>query len=245
LLAAQGFCDAFFCGDDWAREWELRGYPSRKFMGLGIGKVQIVAAAKPEKNERRIAASEYPYIARDYMAKLGADAQIIKYGEPVKGGFAVIDSMGKTELKLIYGMADFVVENTQTGSTLKALGLVVKELLFDSECSFYTAKGLADEWKLKKAERIAMMLKGAISAYGTDLVTFNVANSQLEKVLAYVRQNKLFGDEETLVRGERMSELTLQLQTANPAKPLIDIIADLREFGATSIDGVPLSYSVR
>jgi len=89
-----------------------------------------------------------------------------------------------------------------------------------------------------------MMLQGAISAYGTDLVVFNVDNGKLEDVLGYVRGNQLFGGEETVIRGGRMSELTLQLPTNDPLRPLIDTIGDLRDLGATSIDGVPLSYSV-
>lgn len=245
-LATQGYCDAFFCGDDWAREWELRGYTSKKILGLGIGKVNIVVAGKPENEPWRIAASEYPFMARRYLAQETGvkEIPIIRYGEPITD-YAVIDSFGKTELKVIYDIADIVIENTRTGKTLENLGLIRFETLFPSECSLYANENLSDSWKLNKVERIAMILKGAVNAQDKDLVIFNVANDNLEDILRYIRKNQLFADEATVKPGENYSEITLELSTTDTEKPFIDILGDLKELGASAIEGIPLSYSIR
>ena len=93
----------------------------------------------------------------------------------------------------------------------------------------------------KKAERIAMMLGGAVNAQGKDLVTFNVGNKDLDKVLSYIRENQLFADEETVIPGKTMSEITLELPTRNCDKPLVDVLGDLKDLGASAIEGTPLS----
>ncbi len=162
-LASIGACDAYFCGDDWVEEWRLRGYPSDKIIGLDIGKVNLVAAGKDLKGfSVKRAASEYPFIAKKYLEdNYGAeDVQIIRYGEPMKE-YSVIDSMGKTEWKLVYGIADIIIENTQTGRTLKSLGLDVKENLFSSECGLYSRQNL-DKKRLKEINKLAGMLEEAI-----------------------------------------------------------------------------------
>lgn len=244
-LTAQGCCDAFFCGDDWAREWELRGYASKKILGLNTGKVDIIVAGKEEKSYR-VAASEYPFIARDFLTQETGveEIPIIRYGEPTED-YAVIDSFGKTELKTIYGVSDIVIENTQTGKTLENLGLTKFETLFPSECGLYVNEDLDNSWKSKKVDRMALMLEGAVNAQNKDLVVFNVANDNLEPVLRYVRENQLFANEETVKPGENYSEITLELSTNDPERSLIDVLGDLSDLGASAIEGIPLSYSIR
>lgn len=258
-LAAKGYCDAFFCGDDWVTEWRKRGYRSLKLLGLGIGKVSVVVGTKPRNKRWNIAASEYPFIAKDYLEvyKGAKNVQIVKYGEKIKGKYAVIESLGKTELKVTYQIADFVIESAQTGSSLEGLGLVVYRELFNSECGLFFNDSMSNDWKLNKLDRIAMMLKGAINAYDKELVTFNISNEKLEQVLDYIRKNRLFAAEETVIRGAKTSEITLELSVSGKTTdqfdqfgiakkyPLIDVIGDLRDLGAGAIEGIPLGYSVR
>ena len=98
---------------------------------------------------------------------------------------------------------------------------------------------------MEKADRVKMMLEGAVNAKDKDLVIFNVKNENLSDILNYIRQNQLFANEETLVKGKNFSEITLELSTADRQKPLIDILGDLKDLGASSIEGIPLSYSIR
>lgn len=248
-MAYEGLIDVFFCGDDWAKEWALRGKNNERVLGLETGIVDLVVAEK-EKRQKNLfeVASEYPFIARKYYStKTKQEIPIIDFGEksPIKEGIVIYRSVGETESKAFYDWVDAIVESTQSGATIKNFGLKVMEKIMSSEASFYASlKFINDPWKCKKATRIMRMLKGAMNAYGRDLVVFNVPNEKLPMVLDYIRANSLFGDEESVVPGNKVSEITLQLYTKSPSRPLIDIIGDLVDRGATSIEGIPLNYSL-
>jgi len=255
-LASAGYCDIFFCGDDWVLERKLGGKESEKILGLGIGKVKVVYAEKTKIDlVPKLIASEYVNIAFSYLQDSQADSEkeckIVRLGEVNPDEIsekerAVVGSYGATEAKVYFGIVDAVIDATQSGDTLRNYGLEIKKVLLESECSLYCSKAMKDDsWKMKKAERVAMMLEGALSAQGKDLVTFNISNNNLDVVLQYIRKNKLFADEETVIPGKRMSEITLELPTRNCDKPLIDIIGNLKDLGATAIEGTPLSYSIR
>lgn len=246
-LSDRGYCDAFFAGDDWATEWNLRGYKSEKILGLGISKVKIVSATIPNKKDFRVIASEYPNIAKNYLEEKfdTKDVEIAKNGKEVTAYYSVVESFGKTELKIEYGIADLVVENTQSGRTLNELGMVVLDEIMESECGLYVPSRLVDKDKMKKIERVAMMLEGAKNSKDKDLITFNVEKKYLEKVINYVKINELYGNEETVIKGRNNYQITLQVETNNSEKPLLDIIWDLKGLGARSIEGIPLSYSIK
>lgn len=271
-LAYQGYCDAFFCGDDWTLEWDLKGKKSNKVLGLGIGKVNIVYSTKddgdllmlpeylmpgPETDYKPIwekslikVASEYPFLARDYFSRLKADISFCNLEDLDKinqsTGFVVIPSFGSTEPKLYYNLVDAVVDASQSGSTAENYRLSTAGIVLNSECSLNCCESVKDdEWKMNKVERLKMMLEGAVNASGKELINFNIANKYLQSVLSYIRKNDLFCNEETVIPGENFSEITLELSTTDKQKPLIDILGDLKDLGATSIEGVPLSYSIR
>ena len=248
-LAADGYVDVFFCGDDWAREWELRGKQNKKILGLGTGKVEIVFASKGSEVALGRIASEYPYITRDFMQNIkDVSLPITPLEELAKSSLSctIVPSYGTTEAKNYYGICDSIVEASQSGNTLEKYGLKIIQKVMASECSLYSNEDtLADPWKRKKAFRLKMMLEGVISAKGKDLITFNVPNRRLGEILEYIQKNRLFGDEETVIRGKRMSEITLEVSSRDRNLPLIDIIGDLKDRGASSIEGIPLSYSIR
>jgi len=249
-LAADGYVDVFFCGDDWAREWECRGKRNERLLGLGIGKVDIVFAGKKEtiKPPYRVA-SEYPYLAREALQSfLNILPKIVELGEeiPELSEYVIIPSVGATEAKNYYDICDFIIEATQSGDTLEEYGLRVMRKVMESECSLYcNEETLSDPWKMKKASRLKTMLEGVIYAKGKDLITFNIPNERLESVLTYIQENQLFGDEETVIKGRTMSEITLEVSSKDGKLPLIDIIGDLKDLGASCIEGIPISYSIR
>jgi ATP phosphoribosyltransferase len=63
-------------------------------------------------------ATKYPLVTADYFARLGRQVEIIKL-------------YGSMELAPVVGMADVIVDITETGSTLKANGLVVLDDIVD------------------------------------------------------------------------------------------------------------------
>ena len=60
-------------------------------------------------------------------------------------------SWGATEAKVVSGLADAIVEVTETGTTIRAHGLVIIEELMESNPKLIANKGAwQDEWKRKK-----------------------------------------------------------------------------------------------
>ena len=89
---------------------------------LGIGRCKLVLAGKHgvdlNMQRRMRVATKYPLVTADYFARRGRQVEIIKL-------------YGSMELAPVVGMADVIVDITETGSTLKANGLVVLDNIVD------------------------------------------------------------------------------------------------------------------
>ena len=69
-------------------------------------------------------------------------------------------SWGATEGKVIEGLADAIVEVTETGSTLRANGLrVVEELMKTNTQLIANKESYQDPWKREKIEQISLLLR--------------------------------------------------------------------------------------
>ena len=64
--------------------------------------------------KRKVIATKYPNVARDYFKKMGMDVEIIKIE-------------GSVELAPIMHLSDAIVDIVETGTTLRENGLVVKD----------------------------------------------------------------------------------------------------------------------
>ena len=108
-----GVCDLGIVGKDTILE---QGKSFYEVLDLGFGKCRFALAVKEGSDfygtykTRRIA-SKYPNVARTFFAKKGMDVDIIKIE-------------GSVELAPILDLADAIVDIVETGSTLKANGLV-------------------------------------------------------------------------------------------------------------------------
>jgi ATP phosphoribosyltransferase len=88
-------------------------------LDLKIAQCRMMTAARvdaPPMGRRVRVATKYVKIARRYFAGLGIQAEIIKL-------------YGSMELAPLVGLADYIVDLVETGSTLKANGLEPKELI--------------------------------------------------------------------------------------------------------------------
>ncbi len=89
---------------------------------LGIGRCRLVLAGKPgvdlQTQRRMRVATKYPAVTADYFARQGKQVEIIKL-------------YGSMELAPLVGMADVIVDITETGSTLQANGLVELDDIID------------------------------------------------------------------------------------------------------------------
>lgn len=93
-------------------------------------------------------------------------------------------SWGATEAKVVEGLADAIVEVTETGSTIKAHGLkIIHELLETNTQLIANHQAWQDEWKREKIQQISLLLKGALKADGMVGLKMNVPKDKLENII--------------------------------------------------------------
>jgi ATP phosphoribosyltransferase len=93
-------------------------------------------------------------------------------------------SWGATEGKVIEGLADAIVEVTETGSTLRANGLrIVEELMQTNTQLIANHEAYRDPWKREKVEQISLLLQGALRAEGMVGLKMNVSANDLKSVI--------------------------------------------------------------
>ena len=93
-------------------------------------------------------------------------------------------SWGATEGKVASGLADAIVEVTETGSTIKAHGLVIIEELMESNPQLIANRhAWEDPWKREKIEQISMLLQSALRADRLVVLKMNVPKEKLEAVV--------------------------------------------------------------
>jgi len=74
-------------------------------------------------------------------------------------------SWGATEAKVVSGLADAVVEVTETGSTIRAHGLEIIHDFMESNTQLIANRvAWKDPWKQEKIKQITLLLKGALRA---------------------------------------------------------------------------------
>ncbi len=84
-------------------------------------------------------------------------------------------SWGATEAKVVEGLVDAIVEVTETGSTIRAHGLKIIHTLLETNTKLIAnKKSMADPWKRKKVNHIAMLLRGALNAENLVGIKMNV-----------------------------------------------------------------------
>jgi ATP phosphoribosyltransferase len=94
-------------------------------------------------------------------------------------------SWGATEAKVVSGLADAIVEVTETESTIKAHGLrIIHELMQTHTQLIANHDTWKDPLKRKKIEQIALLLKGALLGEKLVGIKMNVPNGQLEKIVS-------------------------------------------------------------
>jgi ATP phosphoribosyltransferase len=94
-------------------------------------------------------------------------------------------SWGATEAKVVSGLADAIVEVTETGSTIRAHGLrIIHELMQTNTQLIVNHQAWKDPGKREKVEQIALLLKGALLGEKLVGLKMNVPGKQMEKVVA-------------------------------------------------------------
>ena len=93
-------------------------------------------------------------------------------------------SWGATEAKVVDGLADAIVEVTETGSTIRAHNLkIIEELLVTNTKLIANRSSWKDSRKRTKIEQIALMLKSALQATGMAGLKMNAPKESLEQII--------------------------------------------------------------
>ncbi|RQD56845.1 MAG: ATP phosphoribosyltransferase [Desulfonatronovibrio sp. MSAO_Bac4] len=93
-------------------------------------------------------------------------------------------SWGATEAKVVEGLADGIVEVTETGTTIKAHGLrIIADLLQTNTQFIANKKAWEDPWKRKKIETINTLLHGALRADRLVGLKMNVPQDKMKALM--------------------------------------------------------------
>ncbi len=145
-------------------------------------------------------------------------------------------SWGATEAKIGAGLADAIVELTETGASLKANNLRIVDTVVTSVTQFIANKdSLKDKWKKRKIENIALLLKGALIAQEKVGLKMNVSNQSLKKVLSSLPALK------TPTVSPLSQKGWFAVETIIDEKIVREILPKLKEAGAEGIIEYPLN----
>ncbi|MBM3253984.1 MAG: ATP phosphoribosyltransferase [Candidatus Omnitrophica bacterium] len=145
-------------------------------------------------------------------------------------------SWGATEAKVGTGLADAIVELTETGASLRANNLRI----VDTVCTSVTQliankKSLKNPEKRQKIENIALLLKGALIAEEKVGLKMNVSQENLKRVLSNL----------PALKKPTISPLSQKgwfaVETVIDEKIVRELIPKLKEAGAEGIIEYPLN----
>ncbi|ADW17965.1 ATP phosphoribosyltransferase (homohexameric) [Desulfobulbus propionicus DSM 2032] len=175
-----GMLDAGITGKDWTLENESDVVVVEDLVYSKVSKkpTRWVIAVPGDSNITRVEqldgkriATELVNVTRKFFEQRGLKVEITF-------------SWGATEAKAVSGLADAIVEVTETESTIRAHGLRVIHELMQSNTQLIASKAaLADPWKREKIENIAMLLQGALRADRIVGLKMNVPKERLDEVI--------------------------------------------------------------
>jgi len=177
---AKGTLDLGLTGLDWiletgAKVEEVCDLVYSKSSDQPCRWVLVVAQDSPiqsiEDLQGKRVATELVNFTRSYLAERGIECE-------------VEFSWGATEAKAVEGLVDAVVEITETGSTIRAHGLrIVCDLLHTHTRLIAHPDAMADPWKRRKIEHIALLLQASLAAHQKVALKMNAPRDRLDEIL--------------------------------------------------------------
>ncbi|MBX3352708.1 MAG: ATP phosphoribosyltransferase [Phycisphaeraceae bacterium] len=228
-----GARDLGFAGADWVAEL---GVDVVEILDTGLDRVRLVAAAPatvlvdgelPPTVAGRplVVASEYTRLTKRWIESRDIEARFLR-------------SYGATE---VYPPddADCIVDNTATGATLVANGLVILDELMISSTRLYASRDAMDDpARRARIEDLATLLRSVLEARRRVMLEVNVDAARLEAVVAAL----------PCMREPTISTLHASagfaVKAAVPRENLPRIILELRARGGTDIVVTPPSQIV-
>lgn len=148
-------------------------------------------------------------------------------------------SWGATEAKVVSGLADAVVEVTETESTIKAHGLrIIHELMQTNTQLIVNHTAWENAFKRQKVEQIALLLKGALLGDKLVGLKMNVPQERLDGVVA------LLPSLNAPTVASLYQSSWFSVETVVDANTVRDLIPELLKNGAEGIIEYPLNKVV-
>ena len=230
-LLAQNKADVGFSGKDWVYE---NGVQNKvvEIMDLGFDPVRIVAAV-PETvdfdtllKKPVTIATEYQNLSKNWIKEKKVDGTIFRtWG--TSEGFVRDDPDSEAQI---------LIDNTSTGSSLKANRLKICDTLMTSSTRMYASKeAIKDPAKKQKIMELKMLFEAVLAARDKVMLEMNVSKKNFEKLVAAIPSMKsptvapLYGDDGYAIK------------IAVKKGEVPTLLPKLRELGATDI----LEYALR
>ena len=230
-LLAQNKADVGFSGKDWVYE---NGVQNKvvEIMDLGFDPVRIVAAV-PETvdfdallKKPVTIATEYQNLSKNWIKEKKVDGTIFRtWG--TSEGFVRDDPDSEAQI---------LIDNTSTGSSLKANRLKICDTLMTSSTRMYAAKeAMKDPAKKQKIMELKMLFEAVLAARDKVMLEMNVSKKNFEKLVAAIPSMKsptvapLYGDDGYAIK------------IAVKKGEVPTLLPKLRDLGATDI----LEYALR
>ncbi|MGE3880896.1 MAG: ATP phosphoribosyltransferase [Planctomycetota bacterium] len=217
-----GSRDLGFAGADWVAELGLGELVS--LCDTGLDPVRIVAAAPSSilvdgrlpTDRRLVVASEYERLAHAWIDAKGLNASFVR-------------SFGATEV-FPPEDADVIVDNTASGDTLRANGLVIVDELMRSSTRLYASpNAMLDPAKAERIEWIAALVQSVLDARARVMLELNCSREALERIV----------DALPCMRTPTVSTLHdgagHAVKAAVPRKDLARLLPRLRTLGGTDL----------
>lgn len=231
ILLAQNKADLGFSGKDWVFENEVQDNVV-EIMDLGFDPVKIVAAIPDSKDfdkllsEPLTIATEYQTLSKKWLGDKKIDGTIFRTWGTSEG--FVQDNED--------ALAQILIDNTSTGSSLKANRLKIVDTLMDSSTRMYASKAAWENpEKKQKILELKMLFEAVLAARSRVMLEMNVSKANFENLINGIPSMKsptvspLFGDNGYAVKiAVKKSEIP-------------NLLPKLQALGATDI----LEYELR
>lgn len=173
-LVEIGQHDIGFAGLDWIKETDSN---VEVLKDLKFDPVKIVTCI-PEnwdfeamKSRKLIVASEYANVARKYLDDLGLDYQLLR-------------SYGATEV-FPPEDADMIIDNTSTGTTIRANRLKIVDTVMTSSTQFIAnADALTDPIKRQQIEDLLTLMQAVMNGRDRALLEMNCGPDQINEIVS-------------------------------------------------------------
>ena len=170
-----GSRDVGFAGADWVEELDADVV---ELLDTGLDPVSVVAAAPAGLFDRLdeigrplVVASEYETLTKAWIARRDLDAEFVR-------------SFGATEV-FPPEDADVIVDNTATGSTLRANDLEIVDTVITSSTRLYaSSQAMEHDVKRDRIEDLSLLLRSVLDARKRVMIEVNAPEGCLDEVVS-------------------------------------------------------------